>query len=62
MLLAPGASKNLASIGKLYGEDFNKLKIGQLELEDMKGFLLRDKDRFIKYALRDAVISLIHAS
>ena len=61
MLLAPGGSKSLASIGKLYGEDFNKISISQNELEDMQGFLQRDKEKFVEYALRDALISLIHA-
>ena len=28
----------------------------------MEGFLLRNKDKFIEYALRDALISLVHAS
>jgi hypothetical protein len=61
MLLAPAGSKSLASIGNLYSADFNKLKIGKGDLEDMQGFLIRDKDKFIEYALRDALISLIHA-
>lgn len=62
MLLAPGGSKSLATIGKLYSEEFQKLKIQKEDLEDMKGFLKRDKVKFTDYALRDALISLIHAS
>ena len=62
MLLAPGASKSLASIGKLYGGVLNKIEISKTDLEDMKGFLARDKAKFTEYALRDAIISLIHAS
>jgi hypothetical protein len=61
MLLAPGGNKSLAKIGKLYGEGLNKIQISKTDLEDMQGFLKRDKDKFIEYALRDAVISLIHA-
>lgn len=62
MLLAPGASKSLYSIGKLYGDVLSKVEISQSDLEDMQGFLARDKEKFTEYALRDALISLIHAS
>ena len=62
MLLAPGLSKSLAAIGRLYGGVLNKLEIGREDLEDMQGFLARDKVKFTEYALRDALISLIHAS
>lgn len=62
MLLAPGGKKSLASIGLLYGEAFNKIEIRKEDLLDMQGFLKRDKERFVEYALRDALISLIHAS
>jgi hypothetical protein len=62
MLLAPGGSKSLASIGKLYGDVLTKIEISKADLEDMEGFLHRDKDKFTEYALRDALISLIHAS
>lgn len=61
MLLAPAGDKSLASLGKLYGSDFSKVGIKQTDLEDMQGFLTRDKDKFVDYALRDALISLIHA-
>ena len=61
MLLAPGGNKSLASIGKLYG-GLTKIEISQTDLEDMQGFLERDKEKFIEYAMRDALISLIHAS
>ena len=62
MLLAPGKSRSLSSIGSLYTEEFKKVKISKNELEDMQGFLKRDKEKFTEYALRDAIISLIHAS
>ena len=61
MLLAPGGSKSLASIGFLYGELFHKVSISKEDLEDMSGFLNRDRARFTEYALRDALISLVHA-
>ena len=62
MLLAPGGSRSLASIGLLYQPNFNKVKIEKSDLEDMNSFLTRDKELFTEYALRDAIISLIHAS
>lgn len=62
MLLAPGGNRALASIGRLYGEMFNKITISREDLEDMQGFLIRDREKFVEYALRDALISLIHAS
>ena len=62
ILLAPGMSRSLSSIGKLYNEEFNKVKISKNDLEDMQGFLKRDKEKFTEYALKDAIISLIHAS
>lgn len=60
MLLAPGGSKSLASIGLLYGELFHKIKISTEDLDDMSGFLARDRALFTEYAVRDALISLIH--
>ena len=62
MLLAPGGGRSLAAIGRLYGGVLNKVEISQEDLEDMQGFLARDKEKFTEYALRDAIISLIHAS
>jgi len=61
MLLAPGPSKALASIGSLYGVGLNKIQITKSDLEDMQGFLKRDEAKFTEYAIRDAVISLIHS-
>jgi hypothetical protein len=62
MLLAPGLSKSLDSIGKLYNTGFNKIKISTDDLENMHLYLEREKDNFIDYAIRDAVISLVHAT
>jgi hypothetical protein len=61
MLLAPGGGRSLAAIGRLYGGVLNKLEITREDLENMQGFLERDKAKFTEYALRDAIISLIHA-
>lgn len=62
MLLAPGGRKSLAEIGKLYGEALNKIQISKDDLDNMQGFLARDKAKFTEYALRDSLISLIHAA
>ena len=61
MLLAPGGSKSLDSIGKLYKKGYQKIKVSQEDLENMQLFLDRDREGFIEYAIRDAVISLVHA-
>jgi hypothetical protein len=60
MLLAPGGSKGLVVIGGMY-PNFPKLSISREDLEDMHGYLSRDRARFVEYALRDAVITLVHA-
>jgi hypothetical protein len=61
MLLAPGGSKSLASIGNLYGEAFKKIKISKVNLKNMKKLLKEEVEMFIDYALRDALIYLTHA-
>jgi len=60
MLLAPGGSKSLAAIGKLYGEGFEKLKVSKNQIEDMQSFLINEPEQFVEYAVRDALISLVH--
>ena len=61
MLLAPAGSRTLPQIGKLYGEAFNQISISQNDLNDMQSFLQRDKEKFVEYAVRDSLISLIHS-
>jgi hypothetical protein len=61
MLLAPAGSKSLAQIGKLYGEGYLKINITPDEISDMQTFSKLNQEKFIEYALRDALISLIHA-
>lgn len=60
MLLAPGGSKRLEDIGRLYGEGFEKIVINQTDYENMRDFLKRDSVKFIDYAVRDALITLVH--
>ena len=61
MLLAPGGSKSLESIGRLYGDNLRKITLSKEELDDMEGFLRTDKNKFVEYGVRDALISLTHA-
>jgi hypothetical protein len=61
MLLAPGGSKALAVIGGMY-PNFPKLQITTTDLENMQGYLEREREKFVEYAIRDAVITLVHAS
>ena len=61
MLLAPAGMKSLAQIGRLYDSRYNKILIGKEDLSDMQSFLSRDKEKFVEYAVKDAIISLIHA-
>jgi hypothetical protein len=61
MLLAPGGSKSLARVGMLYGEAFHKITISKENLKDMKSFFANEPEKFIDYALRDALISLKHS-
>lgn len=59
MLLAPGGSKSLAQIGQLYGSALSKRFISKKNLNDMQNFLEEEPEKFIEYAFRDALISLI---
>jgi hypothetical protein len=61
MLLAPGSKKGLSNIGSLYDSKLNKKDIGEY-IKNMKKFLEIDYDSFKKYAIQDALITLIHAS
>jgi len=56
-----GGSKRLAQFGNLYGEEFHKITIGSDKINDMQSFLRFDREEIVKYALRDALISLIHS-
>lgn len=60
MLLAPGGKKGLGAMGELLG--FGKIELEQHEIEAMDKLLLNDRDRFIRYAVTDAVITLLYAN
>ena len=62
MLLAPAGKRSLASIGSLYGQEQNKISLTQEQIQNMDLLLKKDKELFDSYALKDAVIPLIHGN
>jgi len=60
MLLTPAMNKSLDAIGMLYG--FEKKKLTKEEISNMDVLLATDKNRFTDYAVRDAIIPLIHGN
>lgn len=66
MLLAPAGKKSLEAIGLLYaqdyGQDYEKLKLTNEQKANMDLLLKKDKSLFDTYALKDAIIPLIHAN
>lgn len=61
VLLAPGGKKSLASIGSMYGEHLKKIDLSASQYRNMDLLLKEDPKLFKDYALRDSLISLIHA-
>jgi len=62
MLLAPAGKRSLEAIGSLYGPMFNKISLSKDQIENMDLLLKNDKTLFDNYALKDAVIPLIHSN
>ncbi len=62
MLLAPAGNRSLASIGKLYGTDLNKLEVSNFYKTHMDLFYHTHKENFVNYALQDSLITLKHAN
>jgi hypothetical protein len=61
MLLAPGGKKSLASIGGMYGSHLGKITLSESQHQNMELLLKEAPQLFKDYALRDSLISLIHA-
>ena len=61
LLLAPGGKKSLASIGGLYGKNLQKINLTEDQYKNMDILLKNDPVLFKNYALRDSLISLVHA-
>jgi hypothetical protein len=59
MLLSPAGNRSLDSIGKLY--NIHKIDTGKYDKSKMSEFLEQNRKLFIEYAIRDAVITLVHA-
>jgi hypothetical protein len=62
VLLAPAGQKSLASIGSIYGKEFEKIDIGSYRGGNMKKLLDENKPLFEKYAVQDALITLKHVN
>lgn len=60
MLLAPSGKKSLAHLGSLLNVE--KIKLLQSEIESMDLLLVRNRSKFIDYAINDAVITLLYAN
>src|SRR2546430_3160160 len=59
ILLAPGRKKGLDALGSLHG--FEKVSLTKKQKENMDVLLLENPILFKKYALQDALITLVHA-
>lgn len=55
-------SKSLAEVGKIYGPDYHKIDIGEYRSGKMSVLLAKNKALFEEYGIRDAVITLKHAT
>ena len=63
VLLAPQGVKSLANVGAIYADEaYKKIDIGIYREGRMRELLELDKELFDKYALRDSIITLKHAS
>jgi len=60
-LIAPAGAKSLAGLGDIYGDDFKKIDIGNYRGR-MSSLLKDNKELFEKYAIRDSIITLKHAT
>ena len=61
LLLAPGGKKALSAIGSMYGEHLRKITLSASEYQNMDVLLETNPTLFKEYALRDSLISLVHA-
>ena len=60
MLLAPAGKKSLAALGDLIG--VAKVKLEDHEINSMEVLLVENKEKFVNYALTDAMITLIYGN
>lgn len=60
LLLSSAAASSLAKIGEGYGPELSKIEITQEDRNNMKGVLETRPAFFREYAMRDALVTLIH--
>ena len=62
-LLSPGNMKSLHGLGYLYNKDgdFSKRDINKSDIVEMSNLLVRDKQKFVDYAMMDVKITIKHA-
>lgn len=62
-LLSPGVMKSLQTLGYLYNKDgdFSKREIDKSDIVKMSNLLVRDKQKFVDYAMLDVKITIKHA-
>lgn len=62
MLLTPAISKGLDAIGRMYGPEFEKVKIPREYYSKMGLLLKTDRELFDRYAVQDSIITLKHVN
>lgn len=62
VLLSPPGGQSLASLGKIYGDEYNKIDIGDHRKGKMQELLSKDKELFERYAIQDSIITWKHAT
>jgi len=62
LLLAPGGKQSLSAIGGMYGDNLRKIALSASQYQKMDVLMKEDPTLFKSYALRDSLISLVHAS
>jgi len=60
-LLAPAGHQALASLGKIYGEEYHKVDIGKYRDGNMSELMIESRELFIRYAIQDSLITLKHS-
>jgi hypothetical protein len=62
LLLAPAGQKSLEAIGSMYGDNSRKITLSRNQKENMDILLMENRELFESYALRDAIITLVHSN
>lgn len=62
MLLTPSGSKSLDTVGKMHGIGFEKIDDSKIDKSNMDVVLRDHPELFKTYAVKDSVITLVHAN